>query len=87
VLDDEKSADPAAPADKPEGATMFEPPALYDPSDRVTQRPNVPVWNAVYHSRSAASQRPTRQASSTPKAKPTAADVARDAQGWTSASK
>ena len=80
------SAEPAPPATGTD-ATMFQPPELYDPGGRVTQRPNVPVWNAVYHSRAAVGQPTSQKVSSSPKAKPTAADVARDAQGWTSGGK
>lgn len=90
VLEEEKSTEPAPPASETEttpGATMFQSPELFDPGGRVTQRPHAPVWTAVYHAKAAAGQRPSQQISSSPKAKPTAADVARDAQGWTSAGK
>ena len=82
-------ADTTPPAGETETppSTMFQPPELYDPGGRVTQRPNVPVWNAVYHSRATVGPTASQKVSTSPKAKPTAADVARDAQGWTSAGK
>ena len=79
---------PAAEEDGSEPSTLFQAPDLFNPSDRVTSNtPNVPVWTAVYHSSNASARPTSRQVSSPQGKQPTAAEVARDAEGWTSAGK
>ena len=66
-------------------STLFEAPQIFDPGDRVTQRPNAPVWTAVYHTTAKPVRQVAKPVSAPSKPKPTAEEVAEAAKGWTSA--